>query len=189
MNAANSNPMDSSNPLQTTEFDALLIDIQPRLRAYLSTLLGSWTAVDDIAQEVNMVLIQKRESFREDGNFVAWAFRVAYFKATTWRRDMQREGRVMFSETFFQHAASIAEAHFTETTGVHDALGRCLEKLPPDERKLLHLKYVDRVCLTKHAESGGRKANALHKTISRVRLALRQCIQRQLEESPTHPAP
>lgn len=187
MNAANSNPMDSSNPLQTTEFDALLIDIQPRLRAYLSTLLGSWTAVDDIAQEVNMVLIQKRDSFREDGNFVAWAFRVAYFKATTWRRDMQREGRVMLSETFFQYAASIAEAQFTETTGIHDALRHCLEKLPQDDRKLLQLKYVDRICLTKHAEAGGRKANALHKSVSRIRLALRQCIQRQLDKSPPTP--
>lgn len=179
-------PIDEgSAPLAAAEFDARLVAILPRLRAYVAAILGGWVAADDIVQDVAMVLIQKRETFRADGNFDGWAFRVAYFKATTWRRDMQREGRVMFSETFFQEAAAIAEEHFTETPVLHDVLGSCLEKLSPDDRKLLHLKYVDRVSLTRHAESSGRKATALHKTISRIRLALRQCIGRQLDSTPT----
>src|SRR6478736_9185599 len=116
-------PFDDSQPLPAEEFDALLVAVQPRLRAYVASLLGGWTAVDDIVQDVSMVLIQKRETFEPNSNFPAWAFRVAYFKATTWRRDMQREGRVMFSETFFQTAAAIAEDHFADRPHVDEALG------------------------------------------------------------------
>lgn len=170
-------------------FDALLVAVQPRLRGYVASLLGGWAAVEDVVQDTCVVLLQKRDTFEDGTNFTAWAFRVAYFTATSWRRDLQREGRVMFSETFFQHAAAMAESHFTEASGVHDALGRCLEKLEPNDRDLLHLKYVERASLTDHAQAGGRNANAVHKTISRIRLALRECIRRQLDESTPRSTP
>ena len=179
--------MNDSTPLSPEAFDALLVAIQPRLRSYIAALLGGWSAVDDITQDVTMVLIQKRETFQPNSNFVAWAFKVAYFKATTWRRDLQREGRVMLSETFFQSAAAIAESHLTEKSDIHLALDDCLAKLPAHDQELVHLKYIEKVSLTSHAALSGRKVNALHQSISRIRLALRECIRRQLSNpSPTH---
>jgi RNA polymerase sigma-70 factor, ECF subfamily len=186
MTAGNQDREDTA-VLAPATFDALLVEVLPRLRGYVASLLGGWAAVEDVVQDACMVMLQKRDTFEAGTNFTAWAFRVAYFTATSWRRDMQREGRVMFSDTFFQHAAAIAEGHFTEASGIHDALGLCLQKLPPDDRDLLHLKYVEQVSLTEHAQASGRNANAVHKTISRIRLALRQCIRRHLDESPARP--
>src|SRR6478609_9037419 len=158
-------PFDDSQPLPAEEFDALLIAVLPRLRGYVAALVGGWNAVDDIVQEVSIVLIQKRETFEPNSNFAAWAFRVDYFKATTWRRDRQREGRVMFSETFFQSAAAIAEEHFAERPHVDEALAHCLDKLPPQDRELIRLKYGERVSLTSQAAASDRKSNTLHKAV------------------------
>lgn len=170
-------------------FDAALVDVRPRLRAYVASLLGGWNAVDDIVQDVCVVLIQKRESFEFGTNFTAWAFRVAYFKATTCRRDMLREGKVMFSEIFFQSVAAMAEDHFTERPPIHDALSSCLEQLPTRDRELIHLKYADGVSLTRHAAASGLTAGALHKTISRIRMTLRLCIRRKLDAEPSSASP
>ena len=162
-------------------FDALLADAQLRIRGYLASILGGWADVDDLLQETNLILIRKQEDFKPGTNFIAWAFRVAYFKATTWRRDRSREGRVVLREHEFQEIAAAAEEYFASSASVLQALTRCVEKLPPADRELVRLKYVERQSLTDLATGLGCRANTLHKSISRIRLALRKCVRETLE--------
>ena len=162
-------------------FDALLADAQARIRGYLASVLGGWADVDDLLQETNLVLIRKQEDFKPGTNFIAWAFRVAYFKATTWRRDRSREGRVVLREHEFQEIAAAAEDYFATSAPLVKALTRCVEKLPPTDRELVRLKYVERQSLTDLASGLGCRANTLHKSISRIRLALRKCVRETLE--------
>jgi len=177
-----SQPMDSGEPhtLSPLEFDAHLADAQPRLRGYLAAILGAWSDVDDLVQETNLVLITKRDDFKAGTNFIAWAFRVAYFKATTWRRDRMREGRVVLGEVAFQDIAAEAEAHFAIRPPVIDALAQCLRKLPSHERELVNAKYVERQSLVDLADQLGCSSNSLHKSISRIRLVLRNCVTKTL---------
>lgn len=171
---------DEQPTLPSLEFDALLAAAQPRLRGYIVSILGAWSDVDDLVQETNLVLVMKRENFIGGTNFIAWAFRIAYFKATTWRRDRLREGRVVLSETAFQEIAAQAEERFIERQPMADALAECLKRLPPRERDLVKSKYVEGHSLVDLAESLGCSANSLHKTISRIRLALRNCLHKNL---------
>ena len=158
------------------DFDELLAAAQPRLRGYVASILGGWSDVDDLVQETNIVLLMKRDSFTLGTNFIAWAFRVAYFKSTTWRRDRLREGRAMFNETAFQQIAAMAQEHFETSGDIHDALENCVKLLPEPDRKLVHLKYVERKSLMDHAATMGRNAAAIRKQLSRIRLVLRNCI-------------
>lgn len=166
----------SASTEEGTAFDALLADAQPRIRGYLASILGGWADVDDLLQETNLVLIRKRDDFQPGSSFVAWAFRVAYFKATTWRRDRSREGRVVLREHEFQEIAAAAEDYFSQAMPVVQALKQCVAKLPPNDRDLIRLKYVDRQSLTDVAAGLGCRPNTLHKSISRIRLALRKCV-------------
>ncbi|MCW1924324.1 sigma-70 family RNA polymerase sigma factor [Luteolibacter arcticus] len=162
------------------EFDALLADAQPRLKGYVASLLGAWSDVDDLVQETNLVLLHKRDEFVAGTNFIAWAFRVAFFKATSWRRIRQREGRVMLGETAFQMVAAHAEVRFGQGDPLVDALEDCLKGLSPEERRLVTEKYVERRSLAQQATRLECSANSLHKSISRIRLVLRLCINRKL---------
>lgn len=161
------------------QFDALLADAQPRLRGYIASLLGGWSDVDDLVQETNIVLLLKRESFTVGTSFIAWAFRVAYFKATNWRRDRMREGRAMFNEHALQQIAAMAEEHFEDRGPIQRALEDCMKGLPAEDLELVQTKYVERKPLNEHAASTGRNATAVRKQLSRIRLALRSCIDRQ----------
>ncbi|MGC4013388.1 MAG: sigma-70 family RNA polymerase sigma factor [Luteolibacter sp.] len=165
--------------LTEQEFDQLLAEAQPRLRGYVASLLGGWSDVEDLVQETNLVLIQKQGMFEAGTSFISWAFRVAYFKATNWRRDRQREGRVVFSDHSFQMLAAHAEERFTDRGATGDALAECLKHLAPEERELVEVKYVQRQSLVDYARTLGCSAQSLHKRISRIRLALRDCIRRK----------
>jgi RNA polymerase sigma-70 factor (ECF subfamily) len=176
---------DERPTLSLQDFDCLLLDAQPRLRGYVASILGAWSAVDDIVQETNLVLVMKRENFEAKTNFIAWSFRIAYFKSTTWRRDRMREGHVVLSETAFQNIAAQAEAHFTDYRPIVEMLAKCLKLLPPGERDLVNAKYVDRRSLVDLATGLGCSANSLHKSISRIRLVLRHCVTKnQLSKRP-----
>lgn len=170
---------DAEPPVPAEEFDALLAAAQPRLRGYIVSILGGWSDVEDLVQETNLVLLRKRESFEAGSNFIAWAFRVAYFKATTWRRDRNRENRVVFGDALFHEMAELAEQRFTENEPPSAALQECLKQLSPREQELVHVKYVQQRSLVEHAEATGTSAQALHKAISRIRLALRHCLEKR----------
>lgn len=168
------------------DFDAILADAQPRIRGYLASILGGWADVDDLLQDTNLVLIQKRNEFRPGTNFIAWAFRVAYFKATTWRRDRSREGRVVLRENEFQEIAAAAEQHFAKQPSIIEALNRCVARLPDEDQELIRIKYVEKRSLASHAAAIGCRPNSLHKSISRLRLVLRNCVRKSMA---SHPGP
>lgn len=179
-------PTDCPNELPSPdakEFDALLAEAQPRLKGYVASILGGWSDVDDLVQETNMVLLHKRDTFELGTNFIAWAFRVAYFKATTWRRDRMREGRVVLGEHALQEIAGYAGEYFTTFGPVAEELEHCLKLLPPDERELVHVKYVERTSLVDHATAIGVSAISLQKKISRIRMVLRACLRKRLAEN------
>ena len=52
--------------------------------------------------------------------------------------------------------------------------------LPAEGKRLLQLKYLDRVSLTAHAKDLGVKPNQIQKSLSRIRIALRHCIETRL---------
>jgi RNA polymerase sigma-70 factor (ECF subfamily) len=172
-------PSSDEEPLvPAEEFDALLAAAQPRLRGYMVSILGGGSEVDDLVQETNLVLLRKREAFRPGTNFMAWAFRIAYFKATTWRRDCRRENRLVISDALFHELVELAEQRFLEHEVPTSALTECLKLLSPRDQELVHVKYVEQRSLVDHAEAIGTSAQTLHKKISRIRLALRHCLRK-----------
>lgn len=179
------------NPLKFTpspgEEDDVIIDqigaLQGTLRGYIGTLLGSIDDVDDVLQETNQHLWEQRTKFEHGTNFKAWAFRVAYFKTLAARRDRAREARHVFSEEFIERLAQITEQRDDERAVRLEALRGCVSKLRPQDRRLLRVRYIEGGSLSHYARSQSVSAASVHKTISRLRLSLRQCIDRYLAEN------
>lgn len=157
-------------------------DLQPGLREYIAGLLGGLDGADDLVQETNLFLWSKRDDFVPGTNFRAWAMRVAWFKVMAERRDRARQGKVVFSEPMLEQLAARAVERLPESDARLGALRHCLEKTRPQDRRILEWKYGRSASLTDLAVSTGRAAAALHKTISRLRIALRHCVERKLKE-------
>jgi len=73
-------------------------------------------------------------------------------------------------------------------TGDHDAylnaLDACKSKLSENQRELIDVRYEPGHSLESHARQTGRKASALRVALMRIRAALRECIERSINEHP-----
>ncbi len=156
-------------------------DLQAGLIEYVGSLLGGLDGVDDLVQETNLFLWERRGDFRPGSNFRAWAMRVAWFKVMAERRDRARSGQVVFSERIFEMLAAAAEERMPDSDRRLVALRHCLERTRPQDRRLLDWKYGKGASLTDLAAATGCAATAIHKTISRLRLALRHCVEKRLK--------
>lgn len=150
------------------------------MRAYIISLLGSGTDADDILQEANLLLWERREAFLPGTSFKAWAFRVAYFKTLAHRRDRIRRDRIEFSESTLYLITERAQERFGEGDDRIDALRHCLTGLDESDRAMLTARYSSGNSLTEHAARIGKSIPAVHKAISRLRFALRSCVEKQL---------
>lgn len=155
----------------------------PAVREYIAGLLAGEDGVDDLAQETGLFLWQKRTDFVPGTNFRAWALRIAWFKVMALRRDRAREGRVFFSDAMMERLAARAEERLDTSGQRLDSLRHCIARMRPQDRRLLEWKYGRGAALTELAARTGSTAAALHKTISRLRLVLRQCVEKHLPPS------
>lgn len=167
-------------PQDDPELAKEIAGLRTALRGYVLSILPHHGACDDVVQETCLFLWERREECSEETNLKAWAFRVAWFKAMAWRRDRQREKTVSFSEDSLHEIAEAAESLADEAQDRLRALRGCLARLSPGEIRLLRLKYVERGSLSDHARELRRQPSRVQKTISRLRLALRHCIETKL---------
>lgn len=162
------------------EFVGRISSLRTALRGYVFSILPHHGACDDVVQDTCLFLWENRSKYRADTNFKAWAFRVAWFKAMACRRDYARGKVVNLPEDTLRQLADEAQSMVDEAHDRLDALRRCLARLSPEEIALLRLKYVNEGSLTDYARSLKQQPGRVQKTLSRLRLALRHCIENQL---------
>jgi len=173
-------PADNDKPMTEEEFSTLLREIVPALRGYVMSLIPHHATCEDVIQEAHLFLWEKRADFQRGTSFKAWAFKVAYFKAMAQRRNHAREQkRITFSEETILRIAAKSEEVSDQAQDRMDQLKLCLGQLKPEEKELLRYKYLEQGSLTELAQTTGRTANTIHKAISRLRLRLKACIDKQ----------
>ncbi len=166
------------------EVAALIRGLQPTLTEFAAGLLGGADGADDVVQETNLFLWERRADYEPGSDFRAWALRVARFKVMAARRDVARERRLRFSDETLERLAARAEERAGGAERRLKALGGCLGRIRLQDRRLLEWKYARRGSLTELADAVGESANAIHKKISRLRMALRQCVEKALSQNP-----
>lgn len=171
--------------------DEALRAVWPGLKAYVVSLLGGRREhADDVLQETALFIWNNREKIAGMENFEGWAFRIAYFKAQSKRRDLARDRHTVFSEALFEKLAEEAETTFrADAESRLNALGACVGKVSADDRSILVWCYVENRSLTELARRLGRSADAVHQKISRIRRALRVCLEKRLAGSGDDPLP
>ena len=162
-------------------FIELLTKYQRELYSYIFTLVSHVTDSDDILQETNLVLWNKRDEYEIGTNFMAWACRIAYFKVQNFRRAKGRS-RVYFNETLMSKISELLVDR-TESHSVYSILMmNCLEKLSSASLQLLKLRYGGDRSIQDVAKQTGRSAGSIYNTLRNIRLKLWECIQYALKE-------
>ncbi|WP_437225419.1 sigma-70 family RNA polymerase sigma factor [Planctomicrobium sp. SH661] len=151
---------------------------EPAIRAFVRHLVPLRSDVDDVMQEVAVVLWQRFDTFRPDGNFKAWALGVARFKVLSRLRDLHRDRLILANDVLELLAAESEtnDAHFQEQ---RDVLENCFGKMPERDRDLLMKSYSTDAKIQEIARLNGLSRAALYKWLYRIRRLLLECIHRE----------
>lgn len=166
---------------QDEQIVQLISSCQRRLFLYLLGLLCSRDQAEETLQETSIVLWRKRDQYVVGTNFFAWACQVAYFEACKARQQRRRKVPA-FSEVFLNQVGPDVQA-IAETPGpLQTALSDCVSELAERDRQLLERRYADGATTKGVAESVGRSADAVYKSLGRIHQRLFDCITSKLKE-------
>lgn len=163
------------------EFVRELTEHQSAIRAFVGYLLSGSQSASDIAQEVNLILWEKRGQFEPGTNFRAWAFTTARYVVLGHRRRLRKEGLLVFDHDMVEILAEEWESQPDEHQRKLAALHTCVEKLGDRDQELLKVRYSGHGGVEKMASRSGREGATLRTRLFRLRAALKQCVERELK--------
>ncbi|WP_437231029.1 sigma-70 family RNA polymerase sigma factor [Planctomicrobium sp. SH661] len=152
---------------------------EPAIRAYVRRLVPSQSDADDILQEVAIVLWNRFDDFRLDGDFRTWAYGIAKFKVLSWMRDQKRD-KLMLANDVMELVAEDAERVDPQLQRQRELLEHCFQKVAISDRELLARAYQPDAVIQEVALSSGRTVPGFYQWLYRMRQLLLNCIQREL---------
>jgi len=165
----------------TAEFLRLFSTHQPRLFAYILTMVPQWHDAEEILQDTSVILWQSFHEFEPGTNFWAWANRTAFHQVLSYRK-RQKKLAVPFSEQFIEAVAKECDHSGDELDDQLQTLAKCVEKLSVDERKLITACYQPNAVTKNVAAMLGRPAGTIYKSLTRIRRMLMDCVERTRSE-------
>lgn len=169
------------------EFVGLIARHQAVLHSFIISLMPGMDGVDDVLQETNLVMWEKRGAFEEGTNFRAWACQIARFKVMKQRSKMANLGQCVLDEDLAEMLAAECEVGVEELDVRMEALRKCLGRLPDKERELVEHRYFTESGLDEFAAKRGQTVETLRVTLFRIRAALKKCITGELNIQSVRP--
>ena len=162
-------------------FLQLYVETESSLRGFVRSLLPTLEDAKEVMQGTAAVLWRKFDQLDSPDNFRRWAFGVARFEALSYRRDKARD-RHVFSEELVMLLAKDAENEAELFDLEEKALEECIRKLPEKNRSLVQEAYFTGTRIDQIAQRAGRTPMSLYKALHRIRVALADCIQKDIRK-------
>jgi RNA polymerase sigma-70 factor (ECF subfamily) len=176
-----------TNDEASEEFVRELTNHQTSMLAYIRSLAPGGHGARDLLQEVNVTLWQKRDSFTLGTNFKAWAFQTIRYHLLNHRRRLVSQGWLVFDDDLMERVTPALEIEPEDLEDRHLALRKCMQKLRPKDRELLHHRYATSSSLQQYADLTHRSTGTLKAVLYNLRAALKRCIERELQATSRHP--
>jgi RNA polymerase sigma-70 factor (ECF subfamily) len=160
----------------------LFLSCEPRIYAFVRSLVFSRADADDILQETALVLWEKFDQFEPGTHFDRWAYRVAHLQAMYHRQKKARD-RLEFSDAFLDRLAGEVAAEGDRLEATHAALTGCVADLPEIDRELVRQRYRPDSTNRDVARTTGRSESAISRALNRIHLALFLCIEGKLAQT------
>jgi RNA polymerase sigma-70 factor, ECF subfamily len=170
-----------SDPKRYDEFVELLQRATGQILAYINALLLNWDDAEDVFQEACVVLWQKFDEFTPGTNFLAWALRIAQYKAMDFQKSRARRSAMWKPELQLAMIADVAGYDADAADAELATLADCVRQLGDGDRRLVETCYGDGVPVRQIADQLGRSPQSVHNSLRRIRMALLECVQRLLD--------
>lgn len=165
------------------EFVQLLTSAQCSLQAFAVAMLGGDRKhAEDIVQDANALIWEKRAQYDKDRPFLPWAQAFVFNRVRAFRRDSAR-GKLMFSDKLVAELQDRWEQAITPDSTARDFLRLCVDKLEQPEKQLLDKRYKNEFAVSAIANDSGATAGSIAKRLFRIREKLRRCIRSRIAQA------
>ncbi len=161
-----------------------LMAMQSRLYSYLSGSLPTEVDIESILQDLNLAVL-KGDRATEISNYDAYIWAAARNKLRDAIRSRKRERITPVEagvlEKLSDHWVAINRG-WSDKDGDprQQALRHCLASMTPAESDLLRRRYAADETVRSMAEKAGKSEWAMQKVFHRLRLRLKECIERRI---------
>jgi len=162
------------------DFVRLWTSAQSGVAAYISAMVPNYHDAEDILQECASVLLQKFAQYDGSRPFLSWAIGVARTEIFSRRRRFQVE-RLVFDEPAMESLAEVYQELGAAVDERVEALRFCAGKAQGRARELLNMRYGENLKPREIAKRIGSNPNATTVALTRIREALRKCMEKWLK--------
>jgi len=171
---------------EVESFGALVREHQAGLRAFIRMLGAEAASVDDLAQEVFLVAWRRMADFEVGTDFGKWLRGIARHLLANERRKEGRRARLLpgaVADLLLEHAETESAAALNLRRLV-PLMEECVGQLPPRNRELLQRRYAGSENAADLARELRMRADTLRQTLLRIRIVVKECIERKSAEAP-----
>jgi RNA polymerase sigma-70 factor, ECF subfamily len=165
-------------------FAEVVREHQSGLRAYVRALGVDEIWVDDVAQEVFLVAYRRQADFKAGADYGKWLRGIARHLVVNERRKAARRSRMMhegIADLLLALTPADDSAFDAVFARLNPAMQECVGQLSPRCQELLHRRYAHCENAASMARQLQMKAEAVRQNLRRIRMAVRECVDRKLE--------
>jgi RNA polymerase sigma-70 factor (ECF subfamily) len=167
------------------EIDAYEIIIRAYQREVwqvVTAMLFDTRAAEDLVQRSFISAYQHLHQYQPGRDFGAWLKEIARNHV---RQELRRASREDIRLELYRNQviqSSETTSGLSTEEALQEALRQCTEKLPPGSAKLVELRYALGRNFGEIATAIGRTLEATRQHLARIRLHLRECIEKKLAQ-------
>lgn len=155
----------------------LLTSYQRDIYLFVRSLVIDPDEAQEIVQDTNLVLWEKRTEFEEVKDLRAWIFQIARYKVLEHQAKRKRKCLNFSDALIDQLALRAPQSAVVDNEMVHE-LRRCIAQLPANDRKILIQRYSTLISCENIAKVTGRPIRWVYNSLNRIRQNLQDCVIR-----------
>jgi RNA polymerase sigma-70 factor, ECF subfamily len=168
--------------MHTDQIVATLFAHRGRLSAAIWLIVRDVHLTEDVFQEVAIKASSQLNEFQNVSHLLSWSHVCARNVAFNLLRSRKKHMASLDESILLQLEAEWTNEGVAVDQRI-DALQECLSALPQDSRDVLTLRYAEGRSCQEVAVRLGLKLDATYQRISRLHLALRQCVERKFSNA------
>ena len=160
------------------EFLSLLTANQRKVFLYILAAVGTKNIAEEIMQQTLLIMWRDFEKFETGTNFSAWGKKIAYHKILEYRK--QNAKSVLFDSDVMQRVLDMDKKTSMDSDQRVKALEGCMKKLKESSLRILSMRYNQQMSCKEISEEIDRPIQTVYKNMSRICIALKDCIDRTI---------
>ncbi|MCC7086177.1 MAG: sigma-70 family RNA polymerase sigma factor [Pirellulales bacterium] len=167
--------IDDSEIQRRNRFLELFLTHQSRIFRFIVSVVPRWVEAEELFQQTSLTLWQQWDEYDPALDFTAWACGIA---KNHLRNYVRKKGNqcIFLGDEFLEQFAALQIEQQSYFDDLQSALDRCLERLSPLRRRLVHRHYGEKETIQAIAAREGRTPNAIYKLMRNIRKSLFDCV-------------